>query len=54
MSVHTSMKSKKVPTIVFNREVEDITCGIAPIQQHVADLHVIDISCWYDKIESEW
>lgn len=48
-SVHTSMKYYTRPTVVFNSEIEDITCGVAPIQQHVTDLHVINISCWYNK-----
>lgn len=39
----------KIPTVVFDCEVEDITRGVALIQQHVTDLHVIDISYWYDK-----
>lgn len=47
--VHKNTKYKELPTFVFNCEIKDIACSIAPIQQNIADLHVINISCWYDK-----
>lgn len=45
---HKYLKQPSLTT-VLNRKVEDIAGGVAPIPQHIADLHVIDISCWWDR-----
>lgn len=49
VSVQASLKFYIVLTAVFNCEVEDVACGVAPTQKHITDLHVIDIRCWFDK-----
>lgn len=48
-SSHKYLKQPRSLTAVLNGEVEDIAGGVAPIHQHIADLHIVDVSCWCDR-----